>query len=49
MSQAIEEMNHSYIEKKKNAMNISEKIKEENGVVEAVRLIKEVMESKIVI
>ena len=28
-------------------MNISEKIKEENGVVEAVRLIKEVMENYI--
>lgn len=31
-------------EKKKNATNISGKIKEENGVVEAVRLIREVME-----
>ena len=41
---AIEEMNRTYDEKKKNATNISGKIKEENGVVEAVRLIREVME-----
>lgn len=37
-------MNRTYDEKKKNTTNISEKIKEENGVVEAVRLIREVME-----
>lgn len=42
--EAIVEMNRTYDEKKKNATNISEKIKEENGVVEAVRLIREVME-----
>lgn len=37
-------MKNTYDEKKKNAMSISEKIKSENGVVEAVRLIKNVME-----
>ena len=37
-------MNRTYDEKKKNATNISGKTKEENGVVEAVRLIREVME-----
>jgi len=42
---AIEEMNHTYDEKKKKAVAISEKIKEEDGVVEAVRLIKGVIES----
>lgn len=41
---AIEEMQATYDEKKKNAMSISEKIKGENGAAEAVRLIKEVME-----
>ena len=40
---SIEEMNRTYDEKKKNATNISGKIKEENGVVEAVRLIREVI------
>ena len=41
---AIEEMKRTYDEKKKNAMAISEKIKSENGVAEAVRLIEKVME-----
>lgn len=41
---AIEEMKCTYDEKKKNAMAISEKIKSENGVAEAVRLIEKVME-----
>lgn len=36
---AIEEMNRSYDVKKQNAIAISEHIKSENGVVEAVRLI----------
>lgn len=40
---AIEEMKRTYDEKKKNAMAISEKIKSENGVAEAVRLIEKVM------
>lgn len=40
---AIEDMKRSYDEKKQNAIAISEKIKNENGVVEAVRLIKNVM------
>ena len=37
-------MKNTYEEKKKNAELISAKIKEEGGVEEAVRLIKEVME-----
>jgi len=40
---AIEEMNNTYAEKKQNAIDISEKIKEEDGVAEAVRLIRKVM------
>lgn len=36
-------MKRTYDEKKKNAMAISEKIKSENGVAEAVRLIEKVM------
>ncbi|NMA06665.1 MAG: glycosyltransferase family 1 protein [Ruminococcaceae bacterium] len=42
--EAILEMKNTYEEKKKNAELISAKIKEEGGVEEAVRLIKEVME-----
>lgn len=38
---AIEEMNRTYDEKKCNALDISAKIKEENGVATAVRLIEE--------
>ncbi|MBQ6017400.1 MAG: glycosyltransferase family 1 protein [Clostridiales bacterium] len=41
---AIEEMNITYADKKKNAELISEKIATENGVAEAVRLIESVME-----
>lgn len=41
---AIEEMNITYADKKKNADLISEKIATENGVAEAVRLIESVME-----
>jgi len=40
---AIEEMNRTYDEKKKNAVAVSEKIKEEDGVKEAVRLIEKVI------
>lgn len=40
---AIEEMNRTYDEKKNNAAQISAKIREENGVAEAVRLIESVM------
>lgn len=43
---AIEEMNVGYDAKKKNAAAISGKIKEENGVAEAVRLIEQVMKKK---
>ena len=42
---AIEEINGSYEDKKRNVENISEKIRTEGGVAEAVRLIKEVMEN----
>lgn len=41
--EAIEEMNRTYAEKKQKAIAISEKIREENGVVEAARLIEKVM------
>ena len=37
--EAIREMQGSYDEKKKNAQAISEKIRKEGGVAEAVRLI----------
>lgn len=40
---AIEEMNSTYAVKKQNAESISEKIRTENGVAEAVRLISGVM------
>ena len=40
---AINEMNSTYAVKKRNAESISEKIKTENGVAEAVRLISEVI------
>lgn len=40
----IKEMNETYDEKKKNAEMISKKIKSENGVVNAVRLIEMVMQ-----
>ena len=40
---AIEEMNSTYPIKKRNAETISEKIRSENGVDEAVRLISEVI------
>ena len=40
---AIEEMNGDYENKKKNAKAISEKIRTEGGVTEAVKLINEVM------
>ncbi len=43
---AIEEMLANYQEKMENAKAISEKIRSEGGVAEAVRLIKEVTESK---
>lgn len=43
---AIEEMPSSYQKKEENAKAISEKIRSEGGVSEAVRLIKEVTESK---
>ncbi len=41
---AIEEMNRTYERKKQNALSVSEKIREENGLKEAVRLIGSVME-----
>jgi len=41
---AIVEMQSTYEEKKRNAENISARIKEEGGVEEAVRLIQKVME-----
>jgi len=41
---AIVEMQNTYEEKKRNAENISARIKEEGGVEEAVRLIQKVME-----
>ncbi|MDD3340534.1 MAG: hypothetical protein PHS82_16995 [Lachnospiraceae bacterium] len=40
---AIEEMKRTYVEKKKNAESISEKIKSEGGVAAAVKLIEEAM------
>ncbi len=40
---AIEEMNSTYETKKRNALSISEKIKTEDGIGEAVRLIGSVM------
>ncbi len=40
---AIEEMNRTYDVKNQNALSISEKIQEENGLKEAVRLIGSVM------
>lgn len=40
---AIEEMNRTYDEKKKNAVELSEKIMRENGSKEAVRLIRSVI------
>ena len=40
----IEEMNATYDEKKKNSEMISQKIKSENGVVNAVRLIEMTMQ-----
>lgn len=43
--EAIKEMNRTYDEKKQKAVAISEKIREENGVAEAVRLIEEVMKN----
>lgn len=46
LTAAIEEMNSSYAVKKQNAVSISEKIKTENGVDEAVRLIGQVLEEK---
>lgn len=39
---AIEEMNRTYDVKKKNAVELSQKIQKEGGVKEAVRLIKEI-------
>lgn len=42
----IEEMNETYNDKKKNAEMISQKIKSENGVANAVRLIEMVIESE---
>ncbi len=42
---AINEMNSTYAVKKRNAESISEKIKTENGVAEAVRLISEVIKN----
>ena len=42
--EAIIEMKSSYDEKRKNAEAISEKIKSEGGVKEAVRLIENVMQ-----
>jgi sterol 3beta-glucosyltransferase len=44
ITNAILEMQSTYEEKKKNAELISAKIKEENGVEEAVKLIEKVME-----
>ena len=41
---AIEEMNRTYEAKKKNAEELSEKIRSENGVDEAVRLIETVIQ-----
>lgn len=40
---AIEEMNRTYDEKKKNAIDISQKVRSENGVVKAVKLIEKVI------
>lgn len=37
---AIKEMNDTYEEKRKNALMLSQKIKSEDGVAEAVRLIE---------
>ena len=44
ITEAIEEMNVNYADKKRNAELISEKIATENGVAEAVRLIESVMD-----
>ena len=44
---AIEEMYNTYAEKKKNAVSISDNIRTENGVAEAVRLITGVMDNNI--
>lgn len=44
ITEAIEEMNVNYADKKRNAESISGKIATENGVAEAVRLIESVME-----
>lgn len=40
---AMKEMNDTYEEKKKNALILSQKIKSEDGVAEAVRLIEKTM------
>lgn len=42
--EAIEEMKDTYEEKKRNAEMLSQKIKSENGVAEAVRLIEVAMQ-----
>ena len=44
ITEAIEEMNVKYADKKRNAESISGKIATENGVAEAVRLIESVMD-----
>ena len=44
ITEAIEEMNVNYADKKRNAESISGKIATENGVAEAVRLIESVMD-----
>ena len=44
ITEAIDEMNVNYADKKRNAESISEKIATENGVAEAVRLIESVMD-----
>ena len=44
ITEAIEEMNVNYADKKRNAESISGKIATENGVTEAVRLIESVMD-----
>jgi len=41
----IEEMNAAYAEKKKNAEMLSQKIRSENGVANAVRLIEAAMQN----
>ncbi len=40
---AIEEMNSTYAVKKRNVESISEKIADENGLEEAVRLISDIV------